>query len=376
MEFWPKIQFDFPGILFLVFCTMVLTQLIYAVIVPLRVVLHKKGTRIDKKPGVSIIVCARNEEDNLFKNLPAVLTQDYPKYEVIVVNDMSVDESKHILQAYQKQYPHLRIIELEKNRHRKFSKKMPLTIGIKGAENNILVMIDADCYPAGNQWLKTLVSNYSEGKEIVIGYGPYEKLPGFLNRLIRYDTAQIAATYFGFAKNRRPYMAVGRNMSYTRTRFFEVDGFKRHYHIQSGDDDLFMSDAATRKNVALEMSPESFVYSHPKQSFAEWIKQKQRHYTTAPKYRLINKLLLGIFPGSLILMLLSFLILLFNYKWWLFVVTLLVFRYLVYWLITSALFKKLAVRDLIIWFPVIELIHAIVMPFIYYSSDKRGPDKW
>src|SRR5690606_26142215 len=152
---------------------------------------------------------------------------------------------------YQKQYPQLRIVQLEKNKHRQFGKKMPLTVGIKGAKHNHLVMIDADCYPVTKNWLRTLVSNYTEGKEIVIGFGPYETEKGFLNRLIRFDTVSIAITYLSFARIGLPYMAVGRNMSYTKTKFFEVDGFKKHYHIQSGDDDLFMKDAATKKNVAI-----------------------------------------------------------------------------------------------------------------------------
>ncbi len=376
MSIWPEIRFDFAGIVFLIFCAAVLTQLSYLFWSHFRLVLYKKRNESSYLPPLSIIVCARNEEDNLFKNLPAILSQNYPQFEVIVVNDMSIDESKHIIQAYQKQFANLRIVEIEKNRHRKFGKKMPLTIGIKGATYEHLVMIDADCYPAGNNWLRNLVSNYTEGKEIVIGYGPYQQEKGFLNKLIRFDTTMIAATYLSHALAKRPYMAVGRNMSYTKKRFFEVDGFKNHYHVQSGDDDLFMKDAATKTNVAIEINPESFVYSHPKKSWRDWVNQKQRHFTTAPGYRLINKLLLGILPASMFLMLVSFIILLFNYKWWWIVAGILFVRYIIFWLIHGALFKKLASRDLIWWIPLLELIHFIIMPFIYYSTDRSEASKW
>lgn len=373
---FPEIRFDFEGIVFLIFCFSVFIQLLYLFLTHFRLVLYKKKNESSDLPPLSIIVCARNEEDNLFKNLPAILNQNYPQFEVIVVNDMSIDESKHILQAYQKQYPNLRIVEIEKNRHRRFGKKMPLTIGIKGASYEHLVMIDADCYPSGNQWLKNLVSNYDSEKEIVIGYGPYEKENSFLNKLIRFDTSMIAISYLSMALAKRPYMAVGRNMSYTKKRFFEVDGFKNHYHVQSGDDDLFIKDAATGKNVAIEISPESFVYSHPKKTWKDWLKQKQRHFTTAPGYRLINKLLLGILPASMFLMLVSFLILLFNYKWWWIVSGILLIRYLIFWLIYGLLFKKLASRDLIWWIPVLEMVHFIIMPFIYYSTDRSEASKW
>lgn len=376
MQFLPKIQFDFAGIMFLIFCFAFLIQVVYILFFHVKLLKYKKTDITTKLPGLSVIVCARNEEDNLFKNLPAILNQNYPDFEVIVVNDQSTDESKHIIQAYQKQYPHLRIVELERNKHRKFGKKMPLTIGIKGATHDLLMMIDADCYPATKNWMRRMVENYTEGKEIVIGFGPYETEKGFLNRLIRFDTTMIAITYLSYAKRGLPYMAVGRNMSYAKAKFFEVDGFKNHYHIQSGDDDLFMKDAATKKNVAIEIDPDSFVYSTPKKTWRDWVTQKQRHYTTAPNYRLINKLFLGIFPASMFLMLLSFIILLFNFKWWWIVVGLLLIRYIIYWLINGSLFKKLASHDLFIWFPVLEFVHFVITPFIYYSTDRTAPDKW
>lgn len=376
MSFWPEIKLDATSIVFLVFCTSVFIQLLYLLMVRVRLLTYKKTNESPNLPPVSVIICARNEEDNLFKNLPAILTQDYPKYEVIVVNDMSVDESKHIIQAYQKQFPHLRIIQIEKNRHRKFGKKMPLTIGIKGALYEHLAMIDADCYPAGKDWLRSLMSNYTEGKEIVIGYGPYESEKGFLNKFIRFDTTSIAINYLGMTLNGKAYMAVGRNMSYTKKRFFEVDGFKSHYHIRSGDDDLFMKEAATKKNVAIEIHPDSFVFSHPKKTWNDLIKQKQRHFTTAPRYRLINKLFLGIMPASMFLMLLSFIILLFNFKWWWITTGILVLRYLFFWIVDGLLFSKLKAKDLVPWLPLLELIHFIVIPFIYYSGNRSEAEKW
>jgi len=376
MQLLPKISLDFTGIVFMVFCAAVFIQLLYALLFFMRLSLHRKKNSSQNYPPLSVIICARNEEDHLFKHLPEVLNQNYPQFEVIVVNDQSIDDTKHIIQAYQKNHNNLKYIEIKKNKHSKFGKKMPLTIGIKGAKYEHLVLIDADCFPASKNWLKQIVSNYTAEKEIVIGYGPYTKEKGFLNRLIRFDTTMIGITYLSFAKNKIPYMAVGRNMSYLKSKFFEVDGFKKHYHIQSGDDDLFMKDAANRKNVSIEIHPDSFVYSLPKTNWKSWINQKKRHYSTAPNYRLINKLLLGIFPVSMFLMLTSFITLLFSFKWWWITGGLLLIRYLVYWLICGSLFKKLASRDLIVWFPFFELLHFIVMPFIYYSNNSRSPDKW
>ncbi|UKN01390.1 glycosyltransferase [Paracrocinitomix mangrovi] len=337
--------------------------------------IHKPAEKPVNHPGVSIIICSRNEEENLYKNLPKILNQDYPKFEVIVVIDQTVDDSKHIINAYSKEFPQLRYIEMERNQHRKFGKKIPLTVGIKGAKYEHVLLTDADCFPATDQWIKLMMSNYTEEKDIVIGYGPYERKKGLLNKFIRFDTTQIAATYLGFAKNRRPYMAVGRNMSYKVEKWREVDGFKSHYHVQSGDDDLFMQDAAKRKNTAIEIDKKSWVYSHPKTSWKDWVAQKQRHYTTASKYRFINKVFLGIFPFSMILMFVSLVLLLINYEWWLFVLSLFALRLITYWIISGLLFRKLGQKDLSWLFPIFEIGHFIIIPFIYYSTDRR-PDKW
>lgn len=375
MEFIPEISFDPIGIVFLFFCLMIFVQLLNLIIYPWRLLVHKKRETVEKLPPVSLVICARNEEDNLYNNLPKILNQDYPTFEVIVVIDQTVDDSKHIVRAYQKDFPFLRFIEMERNRHRRFGKKVPLTIGIKGTKYDKVLLIDADCFPATDQWIKLMMRNYTEEKDIVIGYGPYERKKGLLNKFIRFDTTSIASTYLSFAKNGRPYMAVGRNMSYSKDRWFEVDGFKKHYHIQSGDDDLFMQDAASRKNTVIEIDKKSWVYSHPKTSWKSWVKQKQRHYTTANQYKFINKLFLGIFPLSFLLTLVSFFTLLFSYEWWLFVLSLMGLRLIFYWIINGLLFKKLGQKDLSWAYPVYELVHFIIMPFIYYSTDRR-PDKW
>lgn len=375
-SFFPEISFDFNGIVFLIFCAAVLSQVIYLFLVSFRLLLHKPAVLSKKQEPVSVILCARNEEDNLFKHLPIILEQDYDPFEVIVVNDQSVDDSRHILKAYQEKYPHLRYIELEKNRYRKFGKKVPLTVGIKGAKYEHLLLLDADCFPSSNQWIKGMMAQFSDEKSIVLGAGPYERSKGLLNKIIRFDATQLALTYLGAAKLGLPYMGVGRNLAYKKSLFFEVGGFKKHYHIQSGDDDLFVQDAARRKNTAIALAPETFVYSIPKKTWKGWFKQKQRHYTTASIYRLINKLFLGIFPSSMIFMLISFFILLFNYKWWLFSTGLLVFRFLLYWLINGLVFRKLKVKDLIGLYPIFELVHFVLMPFVYYSSERREATKW
>lgn len=334
----------------------------------------KKITSLDAPP-VSVIIAARNEEDNLFNNIELILNQDYPEFEVVVVNHQSIDNSKHILMALQKIYKNLRVIEIEKNRHLKIGKKLPITLGVKSSKYEHLLYTDADCKPVSNQWIRMMVENFSDKKEIVLGYGPYKKQKGFLNRMIRFDTVQIAVNYFSFALNGLPYMGVGRNMAYKKSRFMAVGGFKSHYGIPSGDDDLFIRDAATRKNVSIEIRPESYCYSEPKVTWEDWFRQKRRHYGTSNEYKVFTRALLGIFPMMLVLQLLTFvsLLLFTEFRFWSLVIfgILLIMR----WFWQSFNFRKLNAGSLAAFYPVLEYVHIAITASMYYSKGYQK-DQW
>lgn len=350
-------------------------QLFIVLFVFTRLAFHKQKND-NNLPAVSIIIAARNESENLFRNLPFILEQDYPEFEVIIVNHQSMDDSQYILDAYVQQYPHLRTIKVERNQHLKFGKKLPLTIGIKGAKYEQLLFTDADCKPQGNQWLRSMASNFSDKHQIVMGYGPYRKTKGFLNFIIRFDTAWIAVNYMSFAKAGIPYMGIGRNLAYTRSVFNEAKGFKSHYSLSSGDDDLFIQDAAKNKNYTINIDPDSFCYSPAAKSWGQWMKQKSRHYTTTPKYKVIKKWMLGIYPLSLLLMTISFVILLFNsgFIWLTLSIYLLIL--IIKWIIIGMSLRKLKESGFVAWFPLLDIGYAILAPSMYYAVDKTDVTKW
>lgn len=261
--------------------------------------LHKrKEADADLLPSVSIVICARNEEENLKAFLPAILAQDYPHFEVVVVNDCSWDNSYDYLKELAVKHPQLKLADIKEVEGREHGKKFALTIGIKAASHDILVLTDADCMPQSDQWIRGMMAGYTEGKYIVLGYGAYEKAPGFLNSMIRFDAFYIACTYLGMALRGNPYMGVGRNLSYHRGLFFSVRGFASHMHIDSGDDDLFINEVATAKNVDVVAHVDTRTVSIPRKSWKSWLRQKKRHHTTARHYRGIHKQLLLLDPIS------------------------------------------------------------------------------
>jgi biofilm PGA synthesis N-glycosyltransferase PgaC len=272
-------------IVFVFFLLAFLTQMGIYLFVFLRFPLYKQKEKSSGTPGISVIICAKNEETNLERHLPKILQQDYPEFEVVVVNDSSTDDTEQVLIRLTAKFKQLRYTSIPANDKQMRGKKLALTIGLKSARNDLVLLSDADCYPASDQWLKKMGRHFSEQKKIVLGYGAYERKKGLLNILIRYETTFTAIQYFSYAISGKPYMGVGRNLAYHKALFFENKGFAGHYHLLSGDDDLFVNAHATKTNCAVEFSPESHTRSMPETTFRAWIKQKKRHVSAGNLYR-------------------------------------------------------------------------------------------
>jgi len=289
---------------FIAFAASLVIQLLYFTLIYLRVATYKpKSTNLTtpQKPSISVVICARNEEVNLENFLPSILEQDYPNFEVIVVNDCSYDDSEFVLSRLQKLYPNLKVTNIKPDEKFSHGKKLALTVGIKAAQNEWLVLTDADCQPSSSKWLSTIAQNFSGNTNVVLGYGAYMKKKGFSNKLIRFDTFYIALNYLGMALIKRPYMGVGRNLAYKKELFFKNKGFASHSFLRSGDDDLFIQEIANGKNTAVEIDVNSHTLSVPRETLGSWFMQKRRHLTTSPYYRNSIKLALFLEPFSRIL---------------------------------------------------------------------------
>lgn len=244
------------------------------------------------EPAVSIIICARNEATNLQKHIPLICQQKYSNFEVVVVNDASTDNTEFVLRELEKKHSNLRHTTIHQDKKFDHGKKLAMTIGIKASKYDNLVLTDADCAPAGDLWLSGMAEKL-QMKPIVLGYGAYKTQKGLLNRIIRFDTFQIAANYMTAARLGMPYMGVGRNLAYQKEIYDKAQGFKKHYHIESGDDDLLVNQMARRKNTATNLNPDCFTYSVPKETFRQWVLQKKRHVGAGAAYRFIHKIFLS-----------------------------------------------------------------------------------
>jgi glycosyltransferase involved in cell wall biosynthesis len=368
----------FFSITFIIFALTAAVQLFYYLYFYLAVHLYKPQEENIEKQPVSVIICARNEGENLKQYLPAILEQDYPDYEVIVVNDCSEDNSYLILGNFLLQYPHLKISTVNKDPKFTHNKRFAQFIGIKASKNDILLFTDADCRPESDKWIESMTSHFSSKTDFVLGYGGYMNKKGLLNKYIRYECFSIAMQYLGMAIRGIPYMGVGRNLAYRRSLFFARSGFGPHNHLISGDDDLFVNSNATRSNTAIDFRPVAHTRSVPYTDFKEWAIQKKRHLTTAPYYKLRDKILLINEPLTRILFYSSSIVLLsFRFNW-IWVSGCFLIRLLVQFTVYSLTQKKLNEAGLLpylIFFDIFSpLINGIL--FISNTGGKSGKNRW
>lgn len=270
--------------------------LLYHLVFFARVAFKKEQLQPDRQTPVSVVVCARNEAFALEKTLPLLLNQAHNNFEVIVVNDRSSDNSKELLHWMEKENSKLRVVTIPQGSRDGNGKKMALWIGVREAGNERVVVTDADCTPASEDWLALMTRAMPEGKSIVVANSPYEKAGGLTNILERYDGAMKALQFLGFARAGLPYMGVGRNLAYEKDLFLSSNSKVKGRHKMSGDDDLFVNAVATGKNTNALLDPKSFMITRATRDLSTWWRRKRRHYTTAVHYRFFHKFLLLLLP--------------------------------------------------------------------------------
>lgn len=276
-----------------------IVQLIYYFRIYNQINLHSKASTAGKidfteeLPPISIIICARDESRNLQQNLPAILTQDYPNFEVIVINDGSTDESEDILKLLAAKNPNLYHTFTPESSRYLSRKKLALTIGVKASKNPWLVFTEPNCTPATNQWLKQMARNFTQNTDIVLGYSNIQYAINWLNKQVLFDLFFSSVRYMGYALIGKPYMGIGRNLAYRRDLFFQNKGFSRHLDLLRGEDNLFVNKIATSTNTRVETSPESTVYLQPVERYKEWKEEKLNYITTSSYYKGKQTLWLG-----------------------------------------------------------------------------------
>lgn len=364
----------FTLILICAFGVAVFIQLLYFLLIYSKLAFHKKPQGEFMDP-VSVVVCGYNEAENWKRLLPLLLDQEYARFEIVVVNDQSTDNTKFVFKEWD-WHPKLKIVTIDEHVKKGFGKKFALTLGIKAAQYDHLLLTDADCYPKDKQWISSMVQYFCTRKEIVLGYGGYEKHSGLLNKLVRFDTFQVALQYLSYALIGQSYMGVGRNLAYKKSLFFDNKGFASHIHIPSGDDDLFIREVATSKNVAIAVHRSSQTLSEAKTTWSSWVRQKTRHLSTSGHYTFSHKFLLGFWAFSQALFWTLGIVLIALGIHQETVVLLMSLRLFIQGFIYYRVMNRLEERDLIWLFPLYEIAQLFFQLIFVFSNLFNRKKRW
>ncbi|MDO7171858.1 glycosyltransferase [Mariniflexile sp. AS56] len=359
------------------FITVVFIQVVYYVFFFSKFAFIKPEKERTKTLPVSVIICAKNEEKNLQNFLPSIISQRYPPFEIVLINDASTDDTLEVMEAFAAEHSNIKIVNVKNIEAFWGNKKYALTLGIKASTNDYLLFTDADCEPVSKDWIHNMCAHFNEEQTIVLGYGAYSKIKkSFINKLIRFETLVTATQYFSFAQVGIPYMGVGRNLAYAKKEFFNANGFINHIKVRSGDDDLFINQVATKSNTAICFSENSFTLSLPKTNFKDWITQKRRHISTAKHYKATHKTLLALlYCTQLLFWILAPVLLITTFNWQI-VIGLILIRLTLQYTIFGLSSKKLGEQDLIIMLPFLEVFLVMTQLTIFINNLISKPNHW
>jgi len=339
---------------------------------------NNKVSFLSEQPPVSVIICSKDEAENLQKFLPLILEQEYPEFEVIVINDGSTDQTHDLLKDLSVDYPNLKSTFIPVGANNISTKKLGLTLGIKASKYDLLLFTDADCMPEDKTWIARMMRNFTRETDFVLGYGAYLEKKGFLNRLITYDTLFIALQYLGMAAAKKPYMGVGRNLAYRKETFYAQKGFASTLGLSSGDDDLMVNKASTPWNTRVEIAPDSITWSEPNSTFKGWLFQKARHLSVSSYYKSSSKFRLFFEPFTRGLFYLLVILSLVFGNWIIQIATGILFlaRLIVQLLIVNSSAKYFGGRKYILTLPLLDIYLPLVSLYLLVFGRNNKQGRW
>jgi glycosyltransferase involved in cell wall biosynthesis len=363
--------------IFWIFIGFLAIQLFYFFFIYGRFAFSKPEHKNSKLHPVSVIVCAKNELENCKKLIPLLLEQDYPAFELVLVDDASSDETLELFESFESLHKNIKLVKVENIEAFWGNRKFALTLGIKAAKYEHLLFIEPQSVPSSKQWIKEMSQCFDGEKTIILGYNKIEKKKNsFLNLLMRYEHVWESMHTFGFSKIGKPFRGSGHNLAYHRKEFFHVRGFNDHMKIYSGEDELFINQASTAKNTTYTVANNSFTITKPKLKYSEWFNQKRRQLELTNHFKKSDQFQLKLYDFSLkAFLFIAFILLLLKFQWEV-VLGLLIARYLVAWITMGVASRKLDEKDVIFFFPFLELFWIFTKMNMLFSNVFSKPNQW
>lgn len=346
-------------LLLYVFIAVVIVQLFYYLGVFSSFSFSKENENNPKRIPVSVIIYARNQAEVVKQLLPNLVNQNYHDYELVLVDNASSDETSDIFKEYAQMFSNIRLCLVENNETFWNNKKYAQTLAIKAAKNEYLLFIDADQTIDNEFWIMSMASNFTLNKTIVLGPSMFKKTKGFFNKIIRFDSVFAQLHSFSWANYGSPFSYFSKNIAYKREEFYKVNGFITHMNNRLGERELFLNEASKSKNTTFTVSKNAFVYLEPIQKIQEWRLKKNDDEKLLSKLNFGNRFKIRLFNSSQFLFFILAIALLFLQIEWIITVIIVSFRYLISWIVVGKSISKFNQKDLIWFFPILEMHRTI-----------------
>jgi glycosyltransferase involved in cell wall biosynthesis len=357
------------------FAVVTLVQLIYFWLLFVRLAFYKKAFEETEEKPVSLVIIANNQYRDVNENLAAFLEQAHRRYEVVLVVDNSEDGTMELMDEFTKKYPHLRIVELTQSLNWFSGRKFPLSLGIKSAYSDLILLTNIDCRPASEQWITEMAAAMQPRKEIVLGYSSW-RTKSKINKWLRFTAFYDALLYLSMALNGIPFKGIGRNLSYTRELFYRHKGFSAHYTISAGDDELFVNKTATRRNVSVQISPGSRIDQVRPYSFRRWLISERNRLGIRRYFKAGHRLLIETYNLSLFLFFALLATLLILKAPWISVAAIFALRFISQLIIFGLIQKRLHEKSLLLLSPIFEIFLMFIDFFIRLHLLFSRQRKW
>jgi len=373
---FPSDTWNLEFYVFYTFCFFVVVQLLYIFLVYSRLTFYKPPIKQQKlSPPISVIIVAHNQADFLRANLPTLLQQNYPTFEVIVVSHQSSDETSYVLFDYQQKYNNLKYTIIEPSPHLNMDKTLPLNLAMKKVSYEHILLTEADCCPDSLNYLQEISNSYSKEKSVVLAYALPQQTKGFLNQFIHMDTAWHAFNYLSFALSKIPYLGQARNIFCTKdvlVQFLNKQNTHTNFHQYS---DTFVGQLTEGKKYAIVISKESRMYFAVPKVFKNWIHERNELFSVIANLSFFKKILVGMYPLSLLFMYVSFILLLFFQDTILISFVIFACVLCLKWILQGISFFKLDENKMGLLFPLYDVLCSMIMPVIYYACDTKRRNK-
>ena len=363
--------------IFIAFLIVFSIQLTYYLFIFGKFSFSKKTENNNQKPPISVIICTKNQEQNVLNYIPLLLNQNYPNFEIVLIDNASSDGTLDVFEEFEKNNSNIKLVKVENNEAFWGNKKFALTLGIKAAKNEYLLFTDPQCYPTSTEWIAEMSTHFSKEKTIILGYNSIIKIKNsFLNKLIRFENLLSSTQAFGWAKAGKPYTGNGKNLAYKREEFFKTNGFIEHMKTRTGEDALFINQAANSNNTTICTSKNSTILTNETPNFKQWIHTTRIVYNNHSKFKLFDKLQLKTFYTSQLLVIILPIILLANQYQWIIVASLLTTRYIITWITLGYSANKLNQKDLLVLYPIYEITTLLIQLNIFITNKITKPKDW